>query len=244
MKSDCLETTAQSDSFFSYCAGTALYMMKEYSLQNGIELNITKMTLPVKAGLSSSAAICVLIVRAFNILYELNMSTEEEMFAAYMGECLTKSRCGRMDQACAYGTRPIVMTFDSDKISTCEIKIAKPVYIVFCKLNGSKNTIKILQSLNKAYPFPYSDSEIELHNTFGKRNNAIVTEAVKAMENGAAEILGRLMQEAQKYFDDYVRPFCPDELNAPNLHRLLSDDTVAELTYGGKGVGSGGDGCA
>ena len=48
----------------------------------------------------------------------LGMSTREEMEAAYQGEVTTPSRCGRMDQACAYGPgRPVLLTFDGDHLS-------------------------------------------------------------------------------------------------------------------------------
>mmetsp|Transcript_18531 Transcript_18531/g.39914 ORF Transcript_18531/g.39914 Transcript_18531/m.39914 type:complete len:160 (-) Transcript_18531:243-722(-) len=37
------------------------------------------------------------------------------MDLAYQGEITTPSQCGRMDQCCAFGARPILMTFDGDK---------------------------------------------------------------------------------------------------------------------------------
>jgi hypothetical protein len=51
------------------------------------------------------------------------------------------------------------------------------------------------------------------------------------------------MTEAQALFDAQVAPACP-ELRAPALHALLAHPAVAELGFGGKGVGSQGDGCA
>jgi len=39
-------------------------------------------------------------------------------------------------------------------------------------------------------------------------------------------------------------PACPDELTAPKLHGVLSYPPAQELIWGGKGVGSQGDGCA
>lgn len=63
------------------------------------------MDLPLQKGLSSSAAICVLVARAFNQLYQLGLSLAEEMELAYWGERNTSSQCGRLDQACGYGKR-------------------------------------------------------------------------------------------------------------------------------------------
>jgi UTP-glucose-1-phosphate uridylyltransferase len=51
------------------------------------------------------------------------------------------------------------------------------------------------------------------------------------------------MTEAQECFDRHLMPACPSELTAPRLHTVLADETAASLTYGGKGVGSQGDGC-
>ena len=61
-------------------------------------------------GLSSSAATCVLVARAFNELYDLKMTVRGEMEYAYQGEILTPSQCGRMDQGCAYGARSAAPT--------------------------------------------------------------------------------------------------------------------------------------
>ena len=41
---------------------------------------------------------CVLVVRAFNELLGLGMTLHDVMEAAYLGERLTPSNCGRMDQ--------------------------------------------------------------------------------------------------------------------------------------------------
>ena len=91
-----LKRVAKSGSFFCYCAGVASYMLEWYKV-GGVRIRITDMTLPMKSGLSSSAAICVLVARAFNQLYNLNLNTLGEMNIAYVGELRTSSRCGRLD---------------------------------------------------------------------------------------------------------------------------------------------------
>lgn len=50
------------------------------------------MDLPIKSGLSSSAAICVLVARAFNEMYELQLNTMGEMNIAFYGEQRTPSK--------------------------------------------------------------------------------------------------------------------------------------------------------
>jgi len=62
----------------------------------------------------SSAAICVLVARAFASVYGLALSPRDEMELAYAGERRTGSECGRMDQVCAYGRRVTCLRFDGD----------------------------------------------------------------------------------------------------------------------------------
>ncbi len=50
------------------------------------------------------------------------------------------------------------------------------------------------------------------------------------------------MIEAQSIFDQLVAPACPTELAAPKLHSVLGYPPLQELIWGGKGVGSQGDG--
>ncbi|MBQ9356173.1 MAG: hypothetical protein IJT98_02630, partial [Prevotella sp.] len=236
-----LKRVARSGSFFCYCAGVASYMLEWYKV-GGVRIKITDMTLPMKSGLSSSAAICVLVARAFNQIYNLNLNTLGEMNIAYVGELRTSSRCGRLDQACAFGVKPNLMTFDGDEIEVKALNVKQPLYWVFADLVGSKDTIKILSDLNKAYPFATNEQERLEHEALGVRNQEIVERAVSYMANGEVEKLGKLMTEAEELFDSQVAPMCPEELSAPKLHAVLADEYINTLTYGGKGVGSHGDG--
>jgi len=52
------------------------------------------------------------------------------------------------------------------------------------------------------------------------------------------------MVEAQAFFDTYAAPACPEELTAPVLHRVLNYPPLQPHIWGGKGVGSQGDGTA
>ena len=236
-----LKRVARSGDFFRYCAGVASYMLEWYKV-GGVRITITDMTLPMKSGLSSSAAICVLVARAFNLIYKLNLNTMGEMNIAYVGELRTSSRCGRLDQACAFGVKPNLMTFDGDEIEVQTLNVKKPLYWVFADLCAEKNTIKILADLNKAYPFPSNEKERLLHDALGAKNTEFVQRAIKYMANGEVEQLGHLMTETEEVFNTQVAPMCPEELTAPRLRAVLNDEHVKALTLGGKGVGSHGDG--
>lgn len=235
-----LKRIAKSGSFFSYCAGVASYMLEWYKV-GGVRIRITSMTLPMKSGLSSSAAICVLVARAFNQLYGLNLNTLGEMNIAYLGELRTSSRCGRLDQACAFGVKPNLMTFDGDEIEVRSLNVKKHLYWVFADLCAEKDTIKILSDLNKAYPFPDTDAERAEHEALGEQNLEIVDRAIKYMANGDVESLGRLMNEAEAIFNEKVVPMS-SALQSPKLNAVLKDPYIQPLVWGGKGVGSHGDG--
>lgn len=52
------------------------------------------------------------------------------------------------------------------------------------------------------------------------------------------------MQEAQLFFDRYATPACPEELTTPVLNKVLEYEPLKPHIWGGKGVGSQGDGTA
>lgn len=240
MDSARLLETAQQGSYFSYVAGVASYINDNYVV-GGVKITVYKRDLPIKSGLSSSAAICVLVARAFNQLYHLRMNIKGEMQAAFRGEQRTPSRCGRLDQACAYGVKPVLMGFDGLEIDSRELKAGSTFHWVIANLMASKDTIRILGDLNKAYPFAQNEAERRVQEALGKDNQAFIREAVACIESGNAPGLGALMTRAQENFDKKVMPAC-EELRAPVLHSVLEDRNIREWIYGAKGVGSQGDG--
>jgi UTP-glucose-1-phosphate uridylyltransferase/mevalonate kinase len=234
---------AQQGGFFSYAAGVAYQVLTNYRVR-GLVINNTHTDLPIKKGLSSSAAISVLTARAFNRVYDLKLTIRGEMELAYQGEITTPSRCGRMDQGCAFGDRPVMMEFDGERLTTEEVRPSKDLYFVLVNLNAAKDTMEILKRLNRSYPFAESDLERGVQHLLGPINKRIVTEAREALERGDAERLGALMVEAQAFFDRYAGPACPEELTSPVLHNVLKHEPLKPHIWGGKGVGSQGDGTA
>ena len=236
-----LKEEAKKGGFFSYVAGVAAYMMEYYDV-GGISIDCYKVTLPMKKGLSSSAAVCVMVARAFNILYNLQISVRGEMEAAYRGEIFTPSRCGRLDQACAYGEKPVLMKFDGENLDVERLSVGRNLYWVYADLHGEKDTKKILSNLNACYPYAQNEIAENLQKALGPLNQEIIRDTVDALKRGDAEEIGRLMNRAQSVFDTMVAPACPSELTSPKLHEIMHDRTVAHLALGVKGVGSQGDG--
>ncbi len=243
MESAALLEAAEEGGFISYAAGVAYQVMIHYRVR-GLEITNTLTDLPVKKGLSSSAAVCVLVARAFNRVYDLKLTIRGEMELAYLGEITTPSRCGRMDQGCAYGNRPILMTYDGDRIDVQEITVPQDLHLIIVDLKASKDTKEILNRLNHCYPFADDDIQRAVQQYLGPVNQAIVSQAAAALAGGDARRLGALMREAQAAFDAAMQPACPAQLAAPVLHRLLAYKPLQPFVYGGKGVGSQGDGTA
>jgi len=241
MESKALLEEAQKGGYWSYIAGAAYQILTHYHVR-GLVINNYKTDLPIKKGLSSSAAISVLTSRAFNRIYDLKMTIRGEMEMAYLGEITTPSRCGRMDQGCAYGDRPILMTFDGDHMDVTELHVPQDLYYVIVDLLAQKDTMEILARLNRSYPF--SDNEVErgVQELLGPINKRVVYQAIERLQGGDTQGLGALMVEAQDFFDRYATPACPEELTAPVLHSLLDYEPLKPHIWGCKGVGSQGDG--
>ena len=234
---------AETGGFFSYAAGVAYQFLTHYRV-GGLEIDNYLTDLPIGKGLSSSAAICVLIARAFNRVYDLKMTIRGEMEFAYLGEITTPSRCGRMDQACAYGNRPILMVFDGDRVDVIELNVPKALFFVIVDLGASKNTQEILIQLNQCYPVATNKVQQNVQQYLGTISSQITQAAVDALQKGDAEQIGDLMNKAQAEFDRYLIPTCPSQLTAPILHQVLSYKPIQSYIWGGKGVGSQGDGTA
>jgi UTP-glucose-1-phosphate uridylyltransferase/mevalonate kinase len=243
MEPQALLAEAQKGGFWSYIAGVAYQVLTNYHVR-GLVIDNYRTDLPIKKGLSSSAAICVLTARAFNRVYDLKLTTRGEMELAYQGEITTPSRCGRMDQGCAFGNRPILMTFDGDRLETTELQVNQPMYFVLVDLQAKKDTPEILNRLNRCFPFAENEVERGVQELLGPINKRIVFQAIDALQESDPQRLGSLMTEAQAFFDRYATPACPEELTSPVLHRVLNHPPLQSHVWGGKGIGSQGDGTA
>jgi galactokinase len=225
----------------SYAAGAAACVRERFEV-GGLRLAL-EADLPMGKGLSSSAALCVTVVRAFSRLYALGLDRRDEMELAYAGERRAGSECGRMDQVCAFGRRPVLMRFDGDALSLEPLVPGRTFHLLVVDLRGTKDTRRILRDLNACFPDAPGALAAGVRDALGPQNVALLERARAALETGAPEALGALMVEAQALFDARVAPACR-ELAAPRLHEVLAHRAVRELALGGKGVGSQGDGCA
>ena len=112
------------------------------------------------------------------------------------------------------------------------------------ELDGEKDTTEILKNLSQAYPQASCAAHTRVQSLLGPINQQLVQSTVAALRAGDVRKIGELMHLAQAEFDAAAMPMCPSQLTAPNLHRVLSHESLKPHIWGGKGVGSQGDGCA
>jgi galactokinase len=241
LRVEALSKAARTGGFFSYVAGVAREVASRHAV-DGLHVEVFRSDLPIGKGLSSSAAVCVLVARAFSRAYGLDLPVREEMELAYQGERCAGSECGRMDQVCALGKRLSLLTFDGDDLQIEPLAPLAPLWLLVVDLRRSKDTRRILSDLNRCFPDSPGPVAKGVREALGPRNAALVDRGRAALVSGDARAVGAMMSEAQALFDRDVAPACP-ELRAPLLHQLLAHPAVAELAWGGKGVGSQGDGC-
>ena len=190
MKADRLLEEAQLGGFWSYIAGVAYQALTHHHVR-GLVIDNYKTDLPIKKGLSSSAAICVLAARAFNRLYDLKLTVRGEMELAYQGEITTPSRCGRMDQGCAFGNNPVMMLFDGDRLETQELRPKEDLFFVVVDLHAQKDTMRILSRLNRCFPVAENEVEKGVQELLGPINKRIVHQAIEAIRTRMGSALVR-----------------------------------------------------
>ena len=234
-----LEAATDETEFFRYCAGVAHEVSTRHGV-GGLALHMDRMDLPLKKGVASSAAVCILVAKAFDAAYGLNLFGHELMDLAYRGERLTGSQCGRMDQACLFGKTPVLLSFTTgDDVRIEPLFCERTIEMFLVDLGGAKDTVRILRDLQAAY-----EASDGLQAALGSDNEALVRLGCRALVSGDAAALGQVMTAAQANFDAKVASHCPDELTGPLLHEVLAFAPIAGHIHGGKGVGSGGDGTA
>jgi galactokinase len=242
LRAETLAQAATEGGFYSYAAGVVAELAARGRVR-GLRLEVVRAELPIQKGLSSSAAICVLVARAFSRVHGLGLSVRTEMELAYRGERRAGSECGRMDQICAFGRRPTLLTFDGDELEIEPLTPGAAVTLLVVDLKTSKSTRRILADLNRCFPDTPGPIPAAVRSALGPRNAELVHQARQALFEGDGRGIGELMSQAQARFDREIAPACP-ELQAPRLHQVLEHPAVKEFAWGGKGVGSQGDGCA
>ena len=164
------------------------------------------------------------------------------MEAAYRGEMMTPSRCGRMDQCVAMGSGSIgLMSFD---VQGCQLRVLpcrEPLHFVVADLKASKDTVVILKALNGCFPFPADSIQSRMHR-YVSNNQKLCWMAAAAVETGNVSSLASVMMDAQQAFNQCAIENCREQLMAPRLREVMSNPALRRVSLAIKGVGSQGDG--
>lgn len=243
LRLSCDELLTRSDKdFFEYVVASAKVMQLKYKV-TGVKIICDKMTLPMKKGLASSAAICIAVIRVYNLLFDLKLSVETEMELAYEAEISIGSKCGKLDQICAYGQGLRKMIFDFDKIEISPIYTNSNLQFILVNLRGNKDTKKILSDLNYEFVKEMNTNEGRLINSLGVFNSTCVNEAIQKLADNDVLGFGHTMNKFQENFNLNVACYS-EELRAPKLHRLIDYCSEIKGVIACKGIGSQGDGMA
>lgn len=201
--------------------------------------------LPAGRGFSSSAAVCVALVRAFAELYGRTVGTEEAAELAYRAEhdgCGVA--CGRLDPlACAWGT-PLFLRFTGEEVSA----EALPAHFALAlgSFAAPRDTRAILATLGRHHRGEVAVRDWEGVRRVGAVRGALdgfgeqASRAREALLHGDVRALGGAMDICQEIYEEELMPAFP-ELRAPGLVKAVRALRRAGA-LGAKFSGAGGDG--
>ncbi|MBD3353357.1 MAG: hypothetical protein GF364_17885 [Candidatus Lokiarchaeota archaeon] len=185
--------------------------------------------IPIGAGLSSSAAICVSLIKALSILYGLNMNKDEIAELAYVCEHDDLGiSCGRMDQySISYGGVTYIETGDVPKVTELPVE-SLPIVV-----GNSKEERKAVVVLNRIRECINQNDPVVL-NAFSKIEK-IVAEGRDALISKDYKKVGKLMSQQQE--QENILQAATDKLNR------LCKKAIEAGAFGAKQMGAGGGGC-
>lgn len=224
-----LKETMEENPFWKYVLCTISYLKIKYQELGGIHLKIKKDTLTMKKGLVSSSAICLLVVKAYNLLYNLNLSKDEETDIAYHSELLVESKPNPLIQNDHLG--PTMIQIANNHLEKKLLLVAQNVYMVYAIPVDSKTTTKSLcDFVDLAAFYGTENDEFEL---LDRENIDFMVKTCSYLANGNIEKLGVLMTEYQRKIDSSLIK-TGQELKVSIIQKLLNDENIKNLIYGGK----------
>lgn len=188
--------------------------------------------LPAGRGFSSSAALCVGLVRVFAEQYGHELSPEAAAEIAYQAERVRVGvACGRLDQlACAFGV-PLYLRWGSDGPAQV-LPLSGGVRLVVGSFSAPRDTPGILACLQ--------ENRRALVVRRALRGFGFAADIVKtALPQGNLEAIGASMNRCQQLYEAMEVAFPP--LAAPGLRKAVRALRLAGAR-GAKFSGAGGDG--
>jgi len=270
MKSECkfslkepIKPATEKELFWSnYVKGVAKILIEE----KGCKLKGCKIAfagdVPQGAGLSSSAALEVVIGTAFNHMNNLGFGPKEVARIGQSAEHWVGCNCGIMDQLIsACGKNDHALMIDCRDLSTNMVKIPKGFSVVIVNSNfkhalaglDSEYNQRRSQCENAARHFGVTalrdvsvaellKAEKELDDKTFRRARHVVTEndrvnaARKAMQSGDMKTMGRLMKESHDSMrDDFEITVPPIDALVEIIGKVVGTEGGVRMTGGGFG---------
>jgi len=228
-----------SNSSLRYVNAVVVAILERFDeIGNGADINIDS-NVPMRKGLSSSAAICIAASGVLSKLWGLDMGPDDLVRISYRAERgILGIACGMMDQTASVFDHPLFMDFSRDFDYT-PIRLKRGLPIVIADVGGERNTRLILNTLNRYY---LEEKDPLIVKTLGEDIPGIVRRARKEMETSCRlDVLGSLMNQNQECYDRGLRPYCESELGSPLLYRALEAAREGGA-LGAKWTGAGGSG--
>jgi galactokinase len=140
------------------------------------------------------------------------------------------------DQCVAMGSGSIgLMTFD---VQGCQLRVLsnrEPLYFVVADLKAAKDTVVILRSLQRCFPFPSDSIQSRMHR-YASNNQKLCWAAVTAIELGNPAALGSVMMDAQQAFNQCAIENCREQLMAPRLREVMNNAALRKVSLAIKGT--------
>lgn len=201
--------------------------------------------LPMKKGLSSSAAISVATLKLFNDAHHLGMREAEIAELAYIAEHdILGIGCGRNDQIVSSYNSLVLMDYKNGgkpKVTLLQ-KSRQPMRIlVGIPQTDKRNLPSLLKASNKAYFQPERPEDYQ----FQKALDTLIPEEVvlpflDAVRQGDAIAAGMRLRKNQEIYDQYFVPVS-NYFKAPLLYEFL-ELAKNHGSLGEKWTGAGGAG--
>ncbi len=206
----------------------AVYLRLKDQIDSGFELEISSQ-IPISAGLSSSAALCIAAIRVFAKAFNIPFTAGEIAELAFEIESKDlQVECGRMDQyAIAFGGVTYINTTANAGVEKLP---AGSLPIVVADTREQHDTKELQIWLRKRI---YNREEVLLSSL--NRVVKIVEEGKEALTRGNLQKLGELMNRQQ----------IEEKLMGTSTDRLEQFCNIARKggALGAKQMGAGGGGC-
>ena len=254
------ENFEKTDDYSVYIKGILYILKKEYDVDIPYGFNLyMKSTLPVSSGLSSSAALELLILNILNDEFSLGFNrTELALIAQKAENTYVNVNCGIMDQfivsngkknnAVLLDTNTLnysYIPFDIDDNIIVVVNTNKPRNLIKSKYNERRNECEQALNILKCDKLVNADlkSISVLGETLKKRARHVITEekrvkdACEALRTKNFERLGNLLKESHNSLkSDY-------EVTGLELDTISDELNRSNFVYGARMTGAGFGGC-